>query len=140
MSFRLQRLDRVAVSFFGEGASNAGTFQEGLNLAAVQDAPVIFVCENNLCATSTHITLTTRIANIAEREAAYSMPGVVVDGMDVEAVYAAARTAVARARAGKARSSRPKPIAIAVTGTAIPAVTGGRTSTPHGRRRIQSTG
>jgi 2-oxoisovalerate dehydrogenase E1 component len=74
MSFRLQRLDRVAVSFFGEGASNAGTFQEGLNLAAVQDAPVIFVCENNLFATSTHITLTTRIANIAEREAAYSMP------------------------------------------------------------------
>jgi acetoin:2,6-dichlorophenolindophenol oxidoreductase subunit alpha len=101
MSFRLQGLDRVAVSFFGEGASNTGAFHEGLNLAAVRDAPVIFVCENNLYAASTHITLTTRIANIAERAAAYGMPGVVVDGMDVEAVYAAARTAVARARAGK---------------------------------------
>jgi acetoin:2,6-dichlorophenolindophenol oxidoreductase subunit alpha len=101
MSFRLQGLDRVAVSFFGEGASNTGTFHEGLNLAAVQDAPVIFVCENNLYAASTHITLTTRIANIAERAAAYGMPGVVIDGMDLEAVYAAARTAVARARAGK---------------------------------------
>jgi acetoin:2,6-dichlorophenolindophenol oxidoreductase subunit alpha len=101
MSFRLQGLDRVAVSFFGEGASNTGAFHEGLNLAAVQDAPAIFVCENNLYAASTHITLTTRIANIAERAAAYGMPGLVVDGMDVEAVYVAARTAVARARAGK---------------------------------------
>lgn len=101
MSFRLQGLDRVAVSFFGEGASNTGAFHEGLNLAAVQDAAAIFVCENNLYAASTHITLTTRIANIADRAAAYGMPGVVVDGMDVEAVYAAARTAVTRARAGK---------------------------------------
>ena len=63
--------------------------------------PAIFVCENNLYAASTHITLTTRIANIADRATAYGMPGVVVDGMDVEAVYAAARTAVTRARAGK---------------------------------------
>ena len=101
MSFRLQGLDRVAVSFFGDGASNIGAFHEGLNLAAVQDAPAIFVCENNLYAASTNFALTARITDIAARAAAYGMPGVVVDGMDVEAVYAAARTAVARARAGQ---------------------------------------
>jgi acetoin:2,6-dichlorophenolindophenol oxidoreductase subunit alpha len=100
MSFRLQGLDRVAVSFFGDGASNIGAFHEGLNLAAVQDAPAVFVCENNLYAASTHVAHTTRIADIAERAAAYGMPGVVVDGMDVEAVYRAAATAVARARRG----------------------------------------
>ncbi|MGA2127246.1 MAG: thiamine pyrophosphate-dependent enzyme [Xanthobacteraceae bacterium] len=101
MSFRLQGLDRVAVSFFGDGASNIGAFHEGLNLAAVQDAPVIFICENNLYAASTHFGSTARITDIAERASAYGMPGVIVDGMDVEAVFAAARTAVARARAGK---------------------------------------
>jgi TPP-dependent pyruvate/acetoin dehydrogenase alpha subunit len=101
MSFRLQGLDRVAVSFFGDGASNIGAFHEGLNLAAVQDAPAVFVCENNLYAASTNFALTSRITDIAARAAAYGMPGVVVDGMDVEAVYAAARTAVARARAGQ---------------------------------------
>jgi acetoin:2,6-dichlorophenolindophenol oxidoreductase subunit alpha len=101
MSFRLQGLDRVAVSFFGDGASNIGAFHEGLNLAAVQDAPAIFVCENNLYAASTHFGQTARIADIADRAAGYGMPGVVVDGMDVEAVYAAARAAVARARSGK---------------------------------------
>jgi TPP-dependent pyruvate/acetoin dehydrogenase alpha subunit len=101
MSFRLQGLDRVAVSFFGDGASNIGAFHEGLNLAAVQDAPAVFVCENNLYAASTNFALTARITDIAARAAAYGMPGVAVDGMDVEAVYAAARTAVARARAGQ---------------------------------------
>ena len=100
MSFRLQGLDRVVVSFFGDGASNIGAFHEGLNLAAVQDAPAVFVCENNLYAASTHVAHTTRIADIAERAAAYGMPGVVVDGMDVEAVYRAAASAVARARRG----------------------------------------
>ena len=101
MSFRLQGLDRVAVSFFGDGASNIGAFHEGLNLAAVQDAPAVFVCENNLYAASTNFALTARITDIAARAAAYGMPGVAVDGMDVEAVYAAARTAVTRARAGQ---------------------------------------
>jgi acetoin:2,6-dichlorophenolindophenol oxidoreductase subunit alpha len=101
LSFRLQGLDRVAVSFFGDGASNIGAFHEGLNLAAIRDAPVIFICENNLYAASTHVASTTRIVDIAKRAAVYGMPGVVVDGMDVEAVYAAARAAVARARAGK---------------------------------------
>ena len=55
MAFRLRGLDRVAVSFFGDGAANIGAFHEGINLAAVQGAPVVFVCENNLYAASTHI-------------------------------------------------------------------------------------
>ena len=57
MAFRLRGLDRVAVSFFGDGAANIGAFHEGINLAAVKDAPVVFVCENNLYAASTHISL-----------------------------------------------------------------------------------
>ena len=101
MAFRLLGLDTVAVSFFGDGASNIGAFHEGLNLAAVQNAPVVFVCENNLYAASTHISHTARITDISLRAAAYGMPGVTVDGMDVEAVFRAAATAVARARAGK---------------------------------------
>jgi TPP-dependent pyruvate/acetoin dehydrogenase alpha subunit len=100
MAFRLLGLDRVAVSFFGDGASNIGAFHEGLNLAAVQNAPVVFVCENNLYAASTHISHTMKISDIADRAAGYGMPGVVVDGMDVEGVFRAATAAVARARKG----------------------------------------
>jgi acetoin:2,6-dichlorophenolindophenol oxidoreductase subunit alpha len=100
LAFRMLGLDHVAVSFFGDGASNIGAFHEGLNLAAVKRAPAIFVCENNLYAASTHISQATNIRDIADRAAAYGMPGVVVDGMDVEAVHAAAEEAVARARHG----------------------------------------
>jgi pyruvate dehydrogenase E1 component alpha subunit len=100
MGVRLQGLDHVVVSFFGDGASNIGAFHEGLNLAAVQRAPVIFVCENNLYAASTHVSTAMLIGDIADRAAAYGMPGVVVDGMDVEAVNRAAAEAVARARSG----------------------------------------
>ena len=101
MAFRLQGLDRVAISFFGDGASNIGAFHEGLNLAAVQDAPVVFVCENNLYAASTHISSTMRITDIADRAAAYGMPGYSIDGMNVEAVFQAALAAVERARQGR---------------------------------------
>ena len=101
MAFRMQGLDRVAVSFFGDGASNIGAFHEGLNLAAVQDAPVVFVCENNLYAASTHISATMRITDIADRAKSYGMPGLVVDGMDLTAVFEAASEAVLRARTGK---------------------------------------
>ena len=101
MGFRLQDLDRVVVSFFGDGASNIGAFHEGLNLAAVQRAPVVFVCENNLYAASTHVSTAMLIGDVADRAAAYGMPGVVADGMDVEAVNRVAAVAVARARAGE---------------------------------------
>ena len=100
LAFRMLGLDRVAVSLFGDGASNIGAFREGVNLAAVKRAPAIFVCENNLYAASTHISPATNIRDIADRAAAYGMLGVVVDGMDVEAVHAAAAEAVARARRG----------------------------------------
>ena len=100
LAFRMLGLDRVAVSFFGDGASNIGAFHEGLNLAAVKRAPAIFVCENNLYAASTHISQAMNILDIADRAAAYGMPGAVVDGMDVEAVHAVAAKAVARARRG----------------------------------------
>jgi TPP-dependent pyruvate/acetoin dehydrogenase alpha subunit len=100
LGFKLRGEDRVAVSFFGDGASNSGAFHEGINLAAAKDAPVVFVCENNQYAASTHIALTTKIENIAERAAGYGIPGVIVDGMDGLAVYEAASSAVTRARSG----------------------------------------
>jgi TPP-dependent pyruvate/acetoin dehydrogenase alpha subunit len=92
--------DSVAVAFFGDGASNQGIFHESLNLASVWKLPVIFACENNLYAESTPVEYAVAIADIADRAASYSMPGVVVDGMDVVAVYEAAGEAVARARSG----------------------------------------
>ena len=90
----------VAVSFAGDGAANEGAWHEGLNIAAIWDLPVIFVCENNLYAASTPFSLTFKVENVADRAAAYGMPGVVVDGNDVLAVYRAARTAIDRARQG----------------------------------------
>jgi len=93
--------DRVVACFFGDGASNEGAFHEGLNMAAIWDLPVIFVCENNLYGASTHISKVMRVKHIADRAVAYGMPGVVVDGMDVLAVYDAIGEAVARARAGQ---------------------------------------
>lgn len=98
LGFQLRGLDRVAVSFFGDGAANIGAFHEGMNFAAVKSAPVIFVCENNLYAASTHISLTSKVADIAERAAGYGIPGQVADGMDVTAVFHAAAAAVERAR------------------------------------------
>ncbi len=100
LGFRLMGTDRVAVSFFGDGAVNTGALHEGINLAAVKDAPVIFVCENNQYAASTHISHNLRMTTIAERAKAYGIPGFTVDGMDVVAVYESARAAVARARRG----------------------------------------
>jgi TPP-dependent pyruvate/acetoin dehydrogenase alpha subunit len=92
--------DRVAVSFFGEGATAEGAFHEGVNMAAIWDLPVIFVCENNLYAASTPFATTFKIKHIVERAPAYGLPAEQVDGNDVLAVYAAAGRAVARARAG----------------------------------------
>jgi len=100
LAFKLRREDRVAVSFFGDGAANIGALHEGINLAAVKDAPVVFVCENNLYAASTHVSHSLRVADIADRAAAYGIPGRVVDGMDVLAVYQSAVEAVERARSG----------------------------------------
>ncbi len=100
LAYKLQHSDRVAACFFGDGAVNEGAFHEGVNLAAIKKLPVVFVCENNFYAASTPMQLTT-LVGIAERAAAYGIPGVVVDGNDVAAVYQATVTAVARARSGE---------------------------------------
>jgi 2-oxoisovalerate dehydrogenase E1 component len=100
-SFKLLKTDRVSVGFFGDGAVSNGAFHEGLNLAAIWDLPVIYVCENNLYATEVPFESATRNTNVAERAQSYGMTGVVVDGNDVLAMAAAAEEAVARARAGK---------------------------------------
>jgi len=101
LSIRLRETDQVVACFFGEGASNQGTFHEGINMAAIWTLPVVFVCENNLYAMGTRQSRVMTIENIADRAAAYGIPGVVVDGNDVLAVYEAAREAVERAREGK---------------------------------------
>ena len=99
-SAMLQGSDRVSVAFFGDGAVGNGAFHEGLNLAAIWDLPVIFVCENNLYATEVPFRTVTRQPSVAARSASYGLPGFEVDGNDVLAVYQAASEAVARARAG----------------------------------------
>jgi len=100
LSIRLQNKDRVVLCFFGDGAANTGSFHEALNMASIWDLPVVFLCENNQYAMSTSVKRAFPIENIADRAAAYGMPGVVVDGNDVLAVYEAVRDAVERARRG----------------------------------------
>ncbi len=91
----------VAVCFFGDGASNQGTFHEGLNLAAIWSLPVVFVCENNGYAEATPVAYHCSATDIASRASAYEIPGVVVDGLDLFSVYETAGEAIARARRGE---------------------------------------
>jgi TPP-dependent pyruvate/acetoin dehydrogenase alpha subunit len=100
LSFTLRRTDQVAVCFFGEGASNEGAFHEGMNFAAVRRLPIVFVCENNLYGASTPFAAVSALVDVADRAAAYGIPGRVVDGMDVLAVREQGAAAVASARAG----------------------------------------
>lgn len=92
--------DQVAVSFFGDGASNEGTFHESINMASAWDLPVIYVIENNLYGISVDTRDVTNVENLADRAIGYGIPGVVVDGMDVIAVHREAEKAVKRARNG----------------------------------------
>lgn len=101
LAIDVKQTDQVVICFFGDGASNTGTFHEGINMAAAWKLPVIFVCENNLYAISVPFKKVMMIENVADRAVAYGMPGVIVDGMDVIAVYKAAQEAVSRAREGK---------------------------------------
>ena len=100
LAARLDGSGRVAVAFFGDGASNQGVFHESLNLASVWKLPIVFVCENNQYALSTSYRDTTSVAQVAERASAYGIPGRTVDGNDVVEVHDAVREAVERARAG----------------------------------------
>lgn len=101
LAFKLAGVDRVAVSFFGDGASNQQNFHEGINLAAIWKLPVIFVCENNLYQISLPYSKQQTIKSVAERGKAYGIPGVEVDGQDVLAVYEVAKEAIERARRGE---------------------------------------
>lgn len=92
--------NQVVVSFFGDSASNEGTFHESINMAAAWNLPVIYIIENNLYGISVDIRDVTNTVNLADRAVGYGIPGVVVDGMDVLAVYQAAEEAVKRARSG----------------------------------------
>jgi pyruvate dehydrogenase E1 component alpha subunit len=101
LSVKLRKTDQVVACFFGEGASNQGTFHESINMASIWKLPVIFVCENNLYAMGTRQSTVMAIENVADRAVAYGIPGVVVDGNDVLAVYEATQKAVERARKGE---------------------------------------
>lgn len=94
----------VTICFFGDGANNEGAFHEALNMAAIWNLPVIFICENNKYGMSTPAAYATAVPNISDRAAAYAMPGVTVDGNDFSAVAEAVHNAIARARAGEGPS------------------------------------
>ncbi len=99
-SIKYRKLPNVAVAFFGDGASNEGSFHEAANMAALYKLPCIFVCENNGYGEYTAQANHQAIVDVADRASGYGMPGVVVDGMDVMAVYEAAGEAIERARKG----------------------------------------
>ena len=92
--------DDVAVSLFGDGATNIGAFHEGLNLAAIWSLPTVFICENNLYGEYSPIARTTAVTDIARRAASYGIPGHVVDGQDVDELERVLAAAIARAREG----------------------------------------
>ncbi len=98
---RYRKEDKVAMTFFGDGATSEGDFHEAMNFAAVFQAPVIFLCQNNHWAISIPRSKQTRSRTIAQKAVAYGMPGIQVDGNDILAVYSAATEAVERARAGR---------------------------------------
>ncbi len=101
LSVRMRGTDQVVLCLFGDGPPNIGEWHEGMNLAALWRAPVVFVCENNGYAESTRREQTMLNEHISERAAAYRMPGVTIDGNDIFAVYETVQAAVARARRGE---------------------------------------
>ena len=104
LAAKMEGASRVAMTVFGDGAVNQGAFHEGLNLAAIWDLPIVFVCENNLYSEMTPIKDAVRNDSLAERAQAYRIRAVTVDGNDVEAVREATSQAIARARAGEGPS------------------------------------
>jgi len=100
-SAKVRGTDQVTISFFGDAASNQGTFHESINMAAAWKLPVVYVCENNLYGISVDIRKVTNTKNLATRALAYDIPGVVVDGNDVLEVYRVTKEAVERARKGE---------------------------------------
>jgi pyruvate dehydrogenase E1 component alpha subunit len=101
LSFKMRRQDRVALCFFGDGATSRGDWHEGVNMAAVSKVPVVFICNNNQYAYSTPLERQMAVENVADRAEAYGMPGEIVDGNDILAVWDASTRAIQRARAGE---------------------------------------
>jgi len=101
LSAKLRKSGQVALCFFGDGASNQGTFHEAINIAASFSLPAVYLCENNLYGVGTRQSQVRKVEDIAERAKAYDIPSVMVDGNDVVAVYQATKEAVNRARAGE---------------------------------------
>ena len=101
LTAQLKKTGAVAVSVFGDGTANIGAWHEAVNLAAVWKLPSIFICENNLYGEYSAYADTAPVDHVADRAAAYGIPGVIVDGQDAEAVYATVRQAADRARAGE---------------------------------------
>lgn len=101
LASKIKGTDEVTVCFFGDSASNHGTFHEAINMAAAWDLPVVFLCENNQYGVSVNIQTVTNTPTIAERAVAYNIPGKTVDGNDVLTVYEAAKEAIEHARSGK---------------------------------------
>lgn len=101
LSAKMRRTKQVALAFFGDGASNQGTFHEAINLASAHDLPVVYVCENNLYGVGTRQSKVRKVEHIADRAQGYAIPGVIVDGNNVLAVYQAVSEAVERARRGE---------------------------------------
>ena len=104
LAIKLRGGDQVVVAFFGDGASNQGTFHECSNLASIWKLPILFICENNQYALTTSYRDTTSARQISDRAVGYAMPGVTIDGNDAAEVYAVVGEAVERARAGEGPS------------------------------------
>jgi acetoin:2,6-dichlorophenolindophenol oxidoreductase subunit alpha len=101
LSAKVRRSQQICLCFFGDGAANQGTFHESLNMAGLWKLPVIYLCENNGYAITTSVARSHAQPSIAKRAIAYDIPGIVVDGQDVGAVFAATSEAAARARRGE---------------------------------------
>lgn len=101
LSAKLRGTERVTICFFGDGASNQGTFHEAINIGSAFDLPVVYVCENNQYGVGTKQCDVRNVEDIADRAVGYGIPGLAVDGNDVIAVYEACREAVERARSGR---------------------------------------
>jgi len=103
-SCKMEGRERITICFFGDGAANNGVFHESLNMAAIFKLPVVYICENNMYAISMSSCESVACKDIANRAAAYNIPGVIVDGSDPEAVYETVTKAVELARQGKGPS------------------------------------
>ena len=104
VAFQIQKKPNVALTFFGDGATNIGTFHEALNMAAIWNAPVVFIITNNLYGEYSPLRKTTPIDDLARRADPFGFPGIVVDGQDIDAVHEATVAAAERARRGEGPS------------------------------------